>query len=73
MSKNVYIGKGNLAGKGLYAARDFNKDELVKAWNLKQLNQDQFDKLPKSEHMFVHTFNSKLFLFPTTTLYKPLS
>ena len=62
--QNVIIGKGKLAGKGLYAARDFKQGELVKSWNLKPLTQDEFDELPKSEHMFVHTFDGKLFLFP---------
>ena len=67
--KDVYIGKGKLAGKGVYAARDFKKGELVKHWDLKPLTQAEFDTLPKSEHMFVHTFNGKLFLFPEPSRY----
>ncbi len=67
--KDVYIGKGKLAGKGLYAARDFKKGELVKLWNLKPLTQAEFDVLPKAEHMFVHTLGGKLFLFPEPSRY----
>ena len=67
--KDVYIGKGKLAGKGVYAARDFKEGELVKSWNLQPLTQAEFDALPKSEHMFVHTFNGKLFLFPEPSRY----
>lgn len=67
--QNVIIGKGKLAGKGLYAARDFKQGELVKSWNLKPLTQAEFDELPKSEHMFVHTFDGKLFLFPEPSRY----
>lgn len=67
--KDVYIGKGKLGGKGVYAARDFKKGELVKHWDLKPLTQAEFDSLSKSEHMFVHSFNGKLFLFPEPSRY----
>lgn len=66
---DVYIGKGKLAGKGLYAARDFKKGELIKHWDLRPLTQAEFDALPKSEHMFVHTFKDKLYLFPEPSRY----
>ena len=69
MSGDIHIGKGKLAGKGLYAGPDFRKGELVKSWNLRPLNQAEFDTLPKSEHMFVHTFGAKLFLFPEPSRY----
>ena len=67
--EDLYIGKGKLAGKGLYASRDFKKGELVKKWNLKSLTQEQFDALPKSEHMFVHSFGGRMFLFPEPSRY----
>lgn len=70
MSKdNVYIGKGKLAGKGVYAARDFKECELVKEYNLRPLSQAQFDALPKSERMFVHSFWGKMYLFPEPSRY----
>lgn len=65
----VYVGTGKLAGKGVYAARDFKKGELVKGWNLKELSQADFDVLPKSEHMFVHSFWGKMWLFPEPSRY----
>jgi len=67
--KDVYIGKGKLAGKGVYAARDFKKGELVTTWNLEELSRDDFDKLPESEHIFVHSFYGKMFLFPEPSRY----
>ncbi len=67
--EDIYIGKGKLAGKGLFANRDFKKGELVKRWNLKPLSQEQFDALPKSEHMFVHSFGGRMFLFPEPSRY----
>lgn len=66
---DVVIGKGKLAGKGLYAGRDFENGELVKSWNLMLLTQAEFDGLPESEHMFVHSFKGKLFLFPEPSRY----
>ena len=66
---DVYIGKGKLTGKGLYASRDFKKGELVKNWNLKELTQAEFDSLPKSEQMFVHSFWGKMYLFPEPSRY----
>ncbi len=61
---DVYIGKGKLAGKGVYAARDFEIGEVVKYYNLKPLTQSDFDNLPEKERMFVHTFWGKMYLFP---------
>lgn len=66
---NLKIGKGKIAGKAVYADRDFKKGELVMAWNLKQLTQPQFNALPKSEHMFVHSFWGKMWLFPEPSRY----
>lgn len=66
---DVVIGKGKLAGRGVYAARDFKKGEVVKHWNLKELSQAEFDQLPKSEHMFVHSFWDKIYLFPEPSRY----
>ena len=52
---DVVIGKGNLAGRGVYAGRDFNKGEVVVKYNLKSLTKEEFKNLPNSEKMFTHT------------------
>jgi len=67
--KNVYIGKGKLAGRGVYADRDFKVGEVVKFYNLQPLTQFEFDNLPVSERMFVHSFWGKMFLFPEPSRY----
>ncbi|MFS8159320.1 MAG: DUF4440 domain-containing protein [Candidatus Roizmanbacteria bacterium] len=67
--EDITIGKGKLAGKGIYANRDFREGELVLYWNLKKLSQIEFDKLPKSEHMFVHSFFGEMYLFPAPSRY----
>ena len=52
---DVVIGKGNLAGKGVYANRNFKKGEIVIKYNLKPLTREEYKNLPKSEKMFTHT------------------
>ena len=47
--------KGNLAGRGVYADRNFKTGEVVIAYHLKSLTQQDFESLPESEKMFVHT------------------
>lgn len=66
---DVYIGKGKLAGKGVYAARDFRKGEVVKWYNLIPLTQKQFDALPEEEQKFVHSFSGSMYLFPEPSRY----
>lgn len=51
---DLIIGKGNLVGKGVYANRDFKKGEVTIKYNLKQLTQEEYKNLPKSEKMFTH-------------------
>lgn len=65
----VYIGKGKLTGKGVYAARDFEVGEIVKYYKLKPLTQSDFDHLPKDERMFVHSFWGTMYLFPEPSRY----
>lgn len=60
---NVYIGEGNLAGKGVYANKDFEKGEIVIKYNLKQLSKEEYDNLPESERMFTHVHHGKIFLY----------
>jgi hypothetical protein len=45
MNKNVVIGKGNLAGKGVYAAKSFKKGEVVIKYHLKPLTKQQCEEL----------------------------
>lgn len=66
---DVFIGKGKLAGKGVYAARDFAEGEVVKFYHLTPLTQAEFDLLPESEQMFTHSFWGKIYLFPEPSRY----
>ena len=42
---DITISKGNLVGKGVYATRDFKKDEVVIKYNLKLLTKQEFKNL----------------------------
>ena len=60
---DVTIDKGNLAGKGVYAARDFKKDEIVVQYNLRPLTQQEVENLPQSEKEFVHMYRGTIYLY----------
>jgi len=60
---DVIIGRGNLAGKGVYANRNFKKGEVVIKYNLKPLREEEFENLPDSEKMFTHTHRGVIYLY----------
>lgn len=60
---DVVIGKGKLAGKGIYANRKFFKGDIVIKYNLKLLTKDEWKLLPKSEKMFTHKHWGKVYLY----------
>lgn len=65
----VTIGPGNFRGKGVYATRDFKKDEIVVPYNLQEITKEEFLALPKDDHAFVHSFWGKRFLFQGPSRY----
>jgi len=65
----VTIGKGDYDGKGVYAARDFKKGEVVVPFNLKKLTQQEFDDLPDGEWQWTHCFDGGIHLFPEPERY----
>ena len=60
---NITVGQGKLAGKGIYANRDFKKGEVVINYSLRPLTEDEFRKLPKNERMFVHQHHNIFYLY----------
>lgn len=60
---DLVIGKGNLAGKGVYANREFKKGEVVTRYNLKPLTKEEYKNLPKSEKMFTHSHWGQIYLY----------
>lgn len=60
---NVEIGSGDLAGKGVYASRDFKKGEIVIKYRLTPLTTEEYEALPESEHQFVHSHHGQIYLY----------
>ncbi len=60
---DLIIGKGKLAGKGVYAGRDFKKGEVVTRYKLKPLTKEEYKKLPRSEKRFTHTHWGQIYLY----------
>lgn len=60
---NVIIGKGNLAGKGVYAKRDIQKGDVTIHYHLKKLTLEQYEELPETEKMFTHSHWGTIYLY----------
>ena len=60
----VRVGTGNLAGKGVYAGRDFVAGEAVVVFELEGLDEAQYLALPADDHMFVHSYGGRRYLYP---------
>jgi hypothetical protein len=60
---DVVVGPGNLAGRGLYAARDFAAGEVIVTFGLSPLTRAGYLALPVGEDLFVHSFGGERYLF----------
>ena len=60
---NLITGKGKLAGKGVYAGRDFKAGAVVIPYNLRTLTPDEFEALPDSEKIFTHIHKGQVDLY----------
>lgn len=63
MKSGVIIDKGNLAGKGVYAGRDFKKGEVVIRYNLSILTKSELESLPPTEKQFTHKHSGTHYLY----------
>jgi hypothetical protein len=60
---DVVIGKGKLNGKGVYAAKDFRKDEVVIFYTLQPLTPLEYEELSDQEKQFVHMHHGRQYLY----------
>ncbi len=60
---DVTIGKGEMNGKGVYAARDFKKGEVVVSISLKPITFEEFKKLSPEDYLAAHNLNGQIYLF----------
>lgn len=66
---NVSIKKSKIGqfkdGLGVFANKNFEKDEIVIKWNLKTLTQEEYRILPEYEkNNFCHQRNGKIYYYP---------
>jgi hypothetical protein len=61
---DVRVGKGDLAGKGVYTDRDFIAGEPVITFDLQQIDEAQYLALPAGEYLFVHSYGGRRYLYP---------
>ena len=60
---DVRIGQGQLAGKGVYANKDFQKGDVVIRYHLRKLTEDEFQALTLVEKNFTHTHWGTTYLY----------
>ncbi len=66
---DVTIGEGALSGKGVYAARDFKKGEVVLKYTLKPITFEELMALPREEYLATHNNNGQIYLYPEPARY----
>lgn len=66
---DVFIGKGELDEKGVYANRDFTKGEVVLKYKLKQLTEKKYKKLPDNEKKYTHRHWGNIYLYSSPERY----
>lgn len=59
----IFIGTGELAGRGVYADRDFKKGDVVIYYNLVPLTEGEYAALPDEEKMFTHVQGGITYLY----------
>lgn len=58
MHKDVIVKKSIIEGKGVFAARDFKKGEIVLRWNVSHiLTQEEVEKLSENEKRYIAHLN----------------
>lgn len=61
---DVTLGAGSLAGRGVYAGRDFDAGEVVVRYQLQPLTIEEYEALPAGEEIFVHSYGGRRYLYP---------
>ena len=59
----VIVKKSRIHGKGVFAARNIKKGEIVIRYNLKPLTKEEFENLPEKEKHFTDFHGGKYWLF----------
>lgn len=62
-NSSLIIGKGDMSGKALYAARNFKKGEIVLKIDLKPISFKELKALPSEDYLAAHNLNGQIYLF----------
>ncbi len=62
MKQNVIVKKSQINGKGVFAAVDFKKGEVVLGWNPKPIKKADISKLPKNDLKYAGKFGGRYHL-----------
>jgi len=63
MPPDIIVKKSKIEGKGVFAARDFKKGEVVVRWDTsKELSKEEAENWPEKEKKFVAFFGGKYVL-----------
>ena len=63
MNKNIIVKKSKINKKGVFAARDFRKGEVVLKWNPKNLGKSEIEKVKDNQkHYLYKVGKNKFFL-----------
>ncbi len=60
---DVTIGKGNMSGNALYAARNFKKGETVVTYELTPLTFEELKALTPEDYAATHNLNGQIYLY----------
>jgi len=66
---DVTIGKGDMSGRAVYAARDFKKGEVVITYALQPLTFKELKALPPEDYAATHNVNGQIYLYPEPARY----
>jgi len=61
-SKDIIVKKSKINKKGVFAARDFRKGEIVLKWNPKILKKSEVEKMTSGEKHYINKIGNKYFL-----------
>jgi len=66
---DVYLGKGNLGRRGVYASRAFEEADVVVSYELRPLTGHEYLALSEDERRFVHSYWGERWLYPSPARY----
>lgn len=69
MNVNIVVKKSRIDKRGVFAARDFKKGEVVLKWHPKILKKSEVDKLPSNKKHYIDRIGKKYFLMQAPEKY----